>query len=223
MGDRVVALIPALNEEQHIKSTVNSLSSMESINRIVIIDDGSTDLTEERAKEAGAEVIKLAKNVGKGDAINKALSLINNYEILLFLDADLGDSAKEAAKLLEPVLRGEADMTIADFPKSNVKGGFGLVKGLAAWGIKKCSGLSVREPLSGQRAISYSVINTVKKLDGGFGAEVGLTIDVARSGFKILEVPTTMSHDATGRDWSGFVHRGKQLYYVLKAILRRLR
>jgi glycosyltransferase involved in cell wall biosynthesis len=223
LSNRVVALIPAFNEEERIKSTINSLSSIELINRIVVIDDGSTDTTEERAKEAGAEVIKLAKNMGKGDAINKALTLINNYEILLLLDADLGDSAKEAKKLLAPVLRGEADMAIADFPEPNVKGGFGLVKELAAWGIKKCSGLSVREPLSGQRAISYPVINTVKKFDGGFGAEVGLTIDVARSGFKVLEVPTTMSHAATGRNLSGFIHRGKQFYNVLKAILRRLR
>lgn len=223
MQKRVVALIPAFNEEERIKSTVGSLSSIELINRIVVVDDGSTDLTGQLAKDAGAEVIELRENVGKGDAINKALTLINNYEVLLLLDADLGDSAKEAVKLLDPVLRGEADMTIADFPEPNVKSGFGLVKGLAAWGIKKCSDLSVCEPLSGQRAISHRVINTVKKLDGGFGAEVGLTIDAARSGFKVLEVPTTMSHAATGRNLSGFIHRGKQFYYVLKAILRRLR
>ncbi len=143
--------------------------------------------------------------------------------MLLLLDADLGSSASEAIKLLEPVLKGEADMAIADFPKTTKRGGFGLVKGLASWGIKKCCGLSVLEPLSGQRAISASVIRAVKKVDRGFGAEVGLTIDAARRGFKILEVPTAMSHAVTGRDLSGFTHRGWQFYYVLRTILRRLR
>jgi len=220
---KIVALIPAFNEEQRIGSTLNSLAAIESISRVIVVDDGSTDLTAARAEEAGAEVIKLEKNSGKGGAINKALALLNNFEVLTVLDADLGDSAVEAAKLLEPVLAGKADMTIADFPTPDTKGGFGLVKKLARWGIKKCSGLSVQEPLSGQRAIAYPVIEAVKKLDEGFGVEVGLTIDAARKGFRIMEIPTTMSHATTGRNLAGFVHRGRQFYYVLKSILRRLR
>ncbi len=222
MKDRVIALIPAFNEELRIGDTVSSLSATESINSIVVIDDGSNDATAKCAKEAGAEVIELPRNKGKGEAINQALGLINSYDILLLLDADLGNSASEAIRLIEPILQGEYDMTIAGFPAPTKKGGFGLVKALAAWGIEKCAGLSVVEPLSGQRAMSASVISSVKKLDGGFSAEVGLTIDAARKGFRILEVPTTMSHAATGRNISGFKHRGKQFYYVLKAILRRL-
>lgn len=223
MKDRIVALIPAFNEEMRINSTVTSLSRIGSISRIIVVDDGSTDSTETEAVRAGAEVIRLSRNMGKGKAINMALPYLNDYEVLLLLDADLTDSASEVTKLLEPVVNGSADMAIADFPKPNLKGGFGLVKGLAAWGIKKHSGLSVKEPLSGQRAISHSVIDAIKKFDSGFSVEVGLTIDAARNGFTIIEVPTKMSHAATGRNLSGFVHRGRQFYYVLRAIIQRVR
>ncbi len=220
---KVVALIPAFNEERRIGSTLSSLAAIKSITRVVVVDDGSTDLTAARAEEAGAEVMKLKKNFGKGGAINEALASLDDFEVLAILDADLGDSAAEAEKLLEPVLAGKADMTIADFPRPDRKGGFGFVKRLATWGIMKCSGLSVQEPLSGQRAITYAVMQAVKKLDAGFGVEVGLTIDAARKGFRIMEIPTTMSHAATGRNLAGFIHRGRQFYYVLKSILRRLR
>lgn len=223
MKDQVIALIPAFNEEDHIGVTVQSLSTIEEIDHLFVVDDGSTDSTSRQAKKAGAEVIRFEDNCGKGEALNKALASIKDYQVLLLVDADLGTSANEAQKLLIPVMQGEYDMVIADFPSANTKGGFGMVKSLAAWGIKKCSGLSVIEPLSGQRAIASPVMQAIKKLDSGFGVEVGLTIDAARAGFKIIEVSTTMSHAETGRDLAGFLHRGKQFYYVLKAILRRLR
>lgn len=223
MSDKVLALIPAFNEELRIKTTINSLSAIKEISRIVVVDDGSSDSTSIKAREAGAEVIELTQNMGKGDAVNKALTLLRDYETLLLLDADLGESGREAVKLIEPVNSGAADMAIADFPKPEIKGGFGLVKGLAAWGIKRCCGLSVQEPLSGQRAMRKSVIEAIGQLDSGFGVDVGLTIDARRLGFKIIEVPTTMSHAATGRNMVGFMHRGKQFYYVFKALIRRLR
>lgn len=222
MKTKVIALVPAYNEEMRIKDTLNSLFEIDTIDRIYVVDDASSDTTADNAESSGAEVIRLRKNLGKGKALNSALSSINDYEVLLLIDCDLGKSAKEAYKLINPVVNKEADMAIADFPKPQVKGGFGLVKGLATWGIKKYGGISVKEPLSGQRAISKEVIQAIGKLDSGFGVEVGLTIDAARKGFRIIEVDTTMSHAETERNLAGFVHRGKQFYHVLKAIIRRL-
>lgn len=219
----VIALVPAYNEEICIKDTLSSLFAIDIIDRIYVVDDASSDSTADNAEASGAEVIRLRRNLGKGKALNNALTSIDDYDVLLLIDCDLGESAKEAYKLIDPVVNKEADMAIANFPKPHVKGGFGLVKGLAAWGIRKSGGLSVKEPLSGQRAISREVIQAVGKFDSGFGVEVGLTIDAARKGFKIIEVDTTMSHAETGRNLAGFVHRGKQFYHVLKAIIRRLR
>ncbi len=224
MKSKVIALVPAYNEAESIESTVDSLKSLGLIDEIVVVDDGSTDDTGTRASVAGAKVIALGRNLGKGEAMNVALENIDeDYDFLLFIDGDLGKSASEAEKLLKPVVHGEVDMTIADFPRPRVKGGIGLVKKLARWGIKRCAGLEVSEPLSGQRAMTREVIRGVKKLDGGFGVEVALTIDAAQLGYRIAEIPTTMFHRETGRNIAGFLHRGRQFYAVLKTILHRLR
>ncbi|MDO8886529.1 glycosyltransferase family 2 protein [Candidatus Oleimmundimicrobium sp.] len=219
---KIVALIPAYNEGERIAKTVESLKKVSSITRIVVVDDCSTDDTAKKASEAGAEVFGLEENMGKGGALNKALKGLD-YDILLLIDGDLSESASEACKILEPVIDGSADMTIADFPKPDKKGGFGLVKGLARWGIWKLTGTQMNEPLSGQRAIRRNVIESINKFSGGFGVEVGMTIDALQKGFKVKEIPTSMSHAETGRDIRGFMHRGHQFLDVFKVILSRLR
>ena len=219
---KIVTLIPAYNEEKRIAKTVRALKKISSIMRIVVVDDGSSDATAKKADEAGAEVIRLEKNLGKGGALNEALKGLD-YDVLLLIDGDLGESAIEAGKLLGPVLEGRADMTIADFPKPSTKGGFGLVKGTARWGIKRLTKVQMDEPLSGQRAIRRDVIENISKFGDGFGVEVGITIDTLRKGFKVKEVPTSMSHAETGRNARGFIHRGRQFCDVLRIILNRLR
>ncbi|HDP69834.1 MAG TPA: glycosyltransferase family 2 protein [Actinobacteria bacterium] len=219
---KIVALVSAYNEGEQIAKTVNSLGKIPDLTRIVVIDDGSVDDTSEKAREAGANVIRLEKNLGKGGALSKVVKELD-YDVLLLVDADLGDSAVEARKIIKPLIDGDADMAIADFPKPKKKGGFGLVKGLARWAIERIAGARMNEPLSGQRAVKKSVIDSVGSFGNGFGVEVGMTIDVLRRGFKVIEVPTLMSHAETGRDIKGFIHRGHQFLDVLKVILNRLR
>ncbi len=219
----VIALVPAYNEEVFVKKTVKALKALspQYVGEIVVVDDGSTDNTTKVAKRAGARVIKLPANLGKGAALNRALKELKG-DVLLLVDADLGESVVEAKKLLEPVLLGEVDMAIGDLPKPKIKGGFGLVKGLAKWGIEHFAHFKTNEPLSGQRALQWYVIDTTGELDEGFGTEVGLTIDAVRAGFRVIEVPVEMSHKETGRDIAGFLHRGRQFYAVLQSILKRL-
>jgi glycosyltransferase involved in cell wall biosynthesis len=217
----VLALISAFNEAGRISSTINALKEINLIDEIIVVNDGSTDNTGEISKNAGAKVINLPQNVGKGRALNFALGKVK-YDTLLLIDGDLGKSALEAEKLVKPVLEGKADMVIADFPKPQKKGGFGFVKNLARWGIKRSTGITFQEPLSGQRAIKQKVMASVKNLEKGFGVEVGLTIDAIQNGFKVIEVSTNMSHAETGRDIKGFMHRGKQFRDVLKVVMKRL-
>ena len=163
------------------------------------------------------EVVNLTANVGKGEAINRGVRGVE-ADVFIFLDADLGDTAREAARILRPVLNGEADLCVARFPPPKKKGGIGMVKRLAAWGIAR-EGMIAREPLSGQRAMTSQVLQDILPFHSGFGIEVGMTIRALRRGYRIIEVPVQMSHAETGRNLKGFIHRGRQFLDVARVIL----
>ncbi|HZK18475.1 MAG TPA: glycosyltransferase family 2 protein [Clostridia bacterium] len=223
---RVSVLIPAYNEEDKIGDTVGAAFTIPFVHEVVVVDDASTDNTAGIAETAGAKVCALRKNLGKGGALNHG-ALVITGDIVLLLDGDLGKSAIEARLLLQPVLDGEADMTIASFPPPVIKGGFGLVKGLARKGIKFFSGYEMKSPLSGQRAMKRAVLEAMLPFSSGFGVEVGATLRAAMKGYSLLEVPVQMTHAETGRDLRGFVHRGSQFADVAVVLalcaLERLR
>ncbi|GAW31643.1 glycosyltransferase [Carboxydocella sp. JDF658] len=214
---QVLVLVPAHNEEKKIAATVKSALTIPGVTRVVVVDDASTDRTAELAEAAGAEVIRLSRNLGKGGALNRGLKEFRE-DLLLLLDGDLGETAAEGVKLLTPLLEGRAEMTIARFPRASKKGGFGLVKGLARWGIQRLSGYLPQAPLSGQRGLTRKAMATAGGFAEGYGVEVALTVAVARAGLPILEVECAMTHDETGRDLAGFWHRGRQFYHVARTL-----
>ncbi len=214
----VTVVIPAYNEETKIASTLRAVKESGVADQILVVDDGSKDRTAAIARDEGVEVIELEKNCGKGEALNRSVPFING-DIVVFLDADLGDSAGQAELLVRPVLENQADITIARFPPPKNKGGFGLVKGLAARALQR-AGMEAREPLSGQRAMTKKVLLELVPFSSGFGVEVGMSLRALARGYRLLEVDTTMSHAETGRDVKGFLHRGRQFLDVLKVILK---
>lgn len=218
----VVALVPAFNEAGRIAATVRAIRSIPRVDRVLVVDDGSTDNTAAIAREAGAEVLELPGNRGKGAALDAGFEAVSQVaDILLLLDGDLAESADQAAALIAPVAEGQADMTIARFPRPAGKAGFGLVMGLARLGIRRLGGqFDAQAPLSGQRALTREAAEVCAPFAFGYGVEVALTVRALRAGLRILEVPTTMTHAATGRDVSGFLHRGRQFTHVLVALLR---
>lgn len=215
----VVAIIAAYNEADRIAATVQATKRISGVNRILVVDDGSSDRTASVAAEAGAEVLGLEQNLGKGKALERAMSNVTE-DIILFLDGDLGECAAEAALILEPVLKGTADMAIADFPKPEKAGGIGLAKGLGRWGIKRFTGQTMREPLSGQRAVKSALVKDLS-FESGYGLEVGLSVDILRQGCRVIEVPVKMTHRETGRDLAGVIHRGRQFVDILSVIFKR--
>lgn len=219
--DLVTILIPAYNEADHIGATVQAVKNLNKVDQIIVINDCSKDDTSKLAREAGAEVIDLPRNMGKGGALNYGMKYAKGM-IIGLLDGDLGRTAAEVDKLLEPVLNNKADMTIGRFPPAQKKGGFGLVTNLARKGIRWFTGLEVASPLSGQRVIRKIVLEKVGPFESGFGVEVGLTIDVFRNGFRVKEIPVQMGHAETGRDLAGFLHRGRQFTDVIIVLTRRL-
>lgn len=221
-----VALIPAHDEAERIQATVRAAASIPGVRRVIVVDDDSSDGTAQLAEDAGAEVLRLLENLGKGAALDAGLALVpRDVDALLLLDGDLAESAAQGALLLGPVERGQADMTVAVFPRPAGKAGFGLVKGLARLGIRALGGRAGREfpagaPLSGQRAMTPECLERVTPFAFGYGVEVALTVRALRGGMRVAEVPTTMSHDATGRDAAGFAHRGRQFAHVAMALAR---
>ncbi len=220
MSPSVSIIIPAHNAAVCVGETVRAAAGCGLADEIIVVDDGSEDDTARVAGEAGATVARLSVNRGKGAALDHGASLARG-EILVFLDADLGETAAEARRLVDPVREGRADMTVAVFPRPSRRGGFGLVVGAARFGLERLTGLRLLAPLSGQRAMTRTVYAAVRPCAPGFGAEVGLTIDASRAGFRILEVETGMAHAATGRDLRGFLHRGRQFVAVIRVLGHR--
>lgn len=220
MKAEVVALVPAYNAAERVAGTVSALKKITLIDQVIVIDDGSSDATSAEAEAAGAKVITLPRNMGKGEALNAGLKQAQGKTVVL-IDDDMGKYASEVEKLLDPVLKDRADMTIAQFPRARKKGGFGIVKRVARSGLRMFTGLEFQSPLSGQRVLNEKAVAAIGRFESGWGVEVGLTIDACRKGLRVREVPVAMYNKETGRDLAGFVHRGKQLLGVIRALLRR--
>ena len=219
MDNDVLVVLPAYNEADIISDTLDSLLCRFDARQILVINDGSTDATAEIASARGVQVISFDENKGKGEAMNHAWRTVPS-SIYLFVDADLGTSAGRMSELLEPVISGFADMAIADISvHKKTKGGFGLVKLLAARAMEHYTGYSAACPLSGQRAIRRYLIEAVGGFASGYGIELDLTISALCKKFRLIEVPiSNVEHRFTGRDLAGFIHRGRQFTDLVRTI-----
>ena len=109
------------------------------VDEVIVVDDGSSDDTQTQAIAAGAFVVALSKNMGKAGAVTKGLNYVSG-EVVVLLDGDLTDSAQLADKLITPILQGEADLTVAAWPRRGSKSGFGLVEGFARIAVRLLGG-----------------------------------------------------------------------------------
>lgn len=139
---------------------------------------------------------------------------------LLFLDADMGESAAAAQPLVEAVLGEGVDMAIALLPPQSGAGGMGVVVRTARRGILRATGWEATQPLSGTRCITRETWDACQPLAPGWGVETSLTIDALTAGFWVKEIPADLHHRATGNDLRGRLHRAAQLRDVLRALAR---
>jgi glycosyltransferase involved in cell wall biosynthesis len=172
---RVTAVIPAYNEERTVAQVARTAIASPLVADVVVVNDGSGDGTSLAASRAGARVIDLPQNRGKGAAIQAAVAA-STGEVLLLLDADLvGLEADHVQRLLSPVLKGEADMTIGVFERGRTFTDLAQV---------------ITPGLSGQRAVLRSLLQGVAGLDmARFGSEVTLNRAAERSGARVVIVP----------------------------------
>jgi len=236
-GDLAV-IIAAWNESDRIGATVRAAAGLPGADLVLVVDDGSADDTAGVATHAGARVVRHARNRGKAAALETGAEAVRLLEsagldgaaasangatphYLLFLDADLGETAAEAGPLAEPVRRGTADMTIAVFSNRVRRGGFGFVTATAGAGIERATGWRPAQPVNGQRCLTRAAFEAALPLAAGWGAETGMTIDLLRQGLRVTEVEVPLAHRATGQDWRSQLHRARQLADITRALAVR--
>ena len=232
---RVACLIPAKDEQQRIAATVSAARELRHVELVIVCDDGSTDDTGQHAAAAGAVVVTHQRSRGRAAAVESAVNALGVLEqrdsrpecgTLLLLDADLAGSAAACGRLVEPVVSGRADLTIAVPPAPTTgpgegPGGAGLVVAVATRGITELTGWTPRAPLSGQRCLTRRAFELASPLAAGWGADVGMTVDVLRAGLRVEELPVELGQRASAHDLAGQVHRAKQLRDITRALATR--
>lgn len=217
----VYAIVPLYNEEKYASETLLSLLKINTISRIVAVDDGSEDDTWNIISTIeGIDKIRHNKNKGKAESIKEAIKRFD-ADIYVFVDGDLGSSALKVEPLIREVLDNRNDMCIAKFPESIGGGGLGILKAFSKYAVKKIAGTDFPCPLSGQRAVKKEVIldNRVQ-IHSGYGIEVGMLIDTLNSGYRVGYIELDLTHRITGKDFKGYTHRLKQLKDVSAVVFK---
>jgi glycosyltransferase involved in cell wall biosynthesis len=190
----ILVAIPCLNEELTIEKVVKDFLVELPGARILVVDNNSKDGTAEVASRAGAEVVA-EKRQGKGYAVQKIFDE-SIEDILLIVDGDDTYLAGDAKNLIEPIVKGEAEMVVGDrihkdntkiFSNSHWMGNKFLTKTLNFIFRTKLNDME-----SGFRAIDRKFVESSALLAGGFGIEPELTIQAIEKGFRIKEVPISV-------------------------------
>ena len=210
--DKVTAIIAAYNEERTIGPILDVLRNSPYVEQVVVVSDGSTDRTVEIARAKDAEVVELSFNVGKGGALYRGLEYIRT-DVVLLLDADLvGLQEFHIKNLVEPVLKGEADITIGVFEKGRLATDF----------AQKIAPL-----LSGQRAIRADLLQNISNMEvSRFGVEVAINRYIRKNGVrvKLVSLPGlthVMKEEKFGLV-KGFKERMKMYWEILKNVFKNV-
>jgi glycosyltransferase involved in cell wall biosynthesis len=203
-------VVTARDEADRLGDTLAALREAFPGAPVVVGDDASADGTAEVARSSGASVARCERRLGKGGIATLAARQLGPVGVLVLADGDLGASARSLPRLVDALERDEGDLAVASFAR-RVGGGFGVALGFAGWAIRRRTGLRLSAPISGQRALLAPVVDAVLPFAPGFGMEIGMTVDAHRAGFRLVEVELELSHRATGRTASGFLHRARQL------------
>lgn len=227
---RVACIIPANDAQDTIAATVQAARRLAGVEVVFVCDDGSRDETGTYAHGAGAIVVSHQRSRGRAAAIESAVNALGVLEqrdslpestILLLLDAELGDAASACGALIDPIAGGQAALCIAVPPAGDDSTTDSLAATAATRGIAELTGWTPRAALSGQRCLTRRAFELASPLAAGWGADVGMTIDVLRAGLRVVEIELDLPAPASRGDLGAQLDRARQLADVTRALTAR--
>ncbi|MDF1557928.1 MAG: glycosyltransferase family 2 protein [ANME-2 cluster archaeon] len=193
----ITAILPAYNEEVSIGTAV--LRTRKYVDRVLVIDDGSTDRTAEVAELAGAEVIRHPINRGKGAALRSGFNAANGADIIVTMDADGQHCPSEIPNLIAPILEGEADVVNGSRYMNGNGKNTPRYRRLGQKVLDKAtnfsSGLDVTDSQSGFRAFAAHTIPAFRFRESGFEIESEMLVDAALAKLRVEEVDIWVRYD----------------------------
>ena len=223
---RGIAIVPARNEEGAIGGVVSEIRAFDPELDVVVVDDGSSDRTAEIAAAAGAIVVRLPFNLGIGGAVQTGFkyALEHGYELAVRLDGDGQHDPGELPKLIEPVLRGDADIVVgsrfadrdgAYRPPLARRLGIGIFARIVSVLVRQ----RVTDTTSGFQALNEHGIRLFADDYPHDYPEVEATVMVVRHRLTLLEVPVRMREREHGRS---SITALRSVYYMIKVLLALL-
>jgi hypothetical protein len=195
----VVAVIPAYNEERFIGSMV--LTTQPYVDTVLVVDDGSADDTALVAAAAGATVISLETNMGKGAALKRGLEAALRQEgvqAIVLLDGDGQHRPRELPLVAGPILDGTADLVVgsrflsvrSQIPWWRQIGQHGLT-----WITNTTSGVALTDSQSGYRALSPQTAYLMTFQSNGFSVESEMQFAISENNLRVTEVPISCVYE----------------------------
>jgi glycosyltransferase involved in cell wall biosynthesis len=206
----VSVVIPALNEEEPIAGVVRECLETGVPGEVIVVDNGSSDRTAERAREAGARVVRAPRGYGRACAAG-VRSVSSECEIIIFLDGDGSDVPAFMSQLVEPIAGGTHDFVIGSRTRGQREAGSmnlqqvlsGRVAGMV---LRLFYGVRYTD-MCPFRAIRRSELVKLHMREQTYGWNLEMQMKAARAGLRILEVPVNHRRRAGGESKvSGTLH-----------------
>ncbi len=223
MQHRVIAIIPALNEENNIVKVISDIGSSSPFVHILVVNDGSTDKTAARAIEAGATVLNLPFNMGYGAALQTGFkyAIRNNYDYAVQIDGDCQHDASCLPDLLRPLMEGVADVALGSrFLGTSYRIPVFRKAGILIFRILVSAivGKRITDPTSGFQALNKAALSRLYAsvhYPSDF-PDADVIIMLHRAGLRLVETPVTMHPNPDNRS----MHKGmRPVYYMCKMFL----
>ncbi len=188
----VSVVIPALDEEEAIAAVVGECLATGVPREVIVVDNGSSDRTAERAREGGARVVTAPRGYGRACAAGvRALS--SECEVVVFLDGDGSDVPAFMGSLVEPIARGTHDFVIGSRTRGQREPGSMNFQQILSGRIAGC----IMQLLYGIRytdmcpfrAIRRDALEKLNLREETYGWNLEMQMKAARAGLRILEIP----------------------------------